>query len=286
MRTADLFAFIRERHAIYRARQQGKPRPWTKDEILQSYRFCNVYRELDTETQWIAQNWRVPYASHPDLWFAMMMARLFNWHETLAELGFPEDFNAAYVKDMRRALARRIAMGQKVWTGAYMVSTNGRAVDFKHDYVIECVLKPAWKARERVRPQEGDTLQSFYERLLPLEGMGRFMAGQVIADTKYEGVLHNAEDWWTWAVMGPGSKRGMNRVMGRERRQSLSEKKWRAEMDVLVPALNKLVSKSAVFEYDTLHAQDIQNCLCEFDKYERVRLGQGRPRARYNGRGE
>jgi hypothetical protein len=32
-----------------------------------------------------------------------------------------------------------------------------------------------------------------------------------------------------------------------------------------------------------LHAQDLQNCLCEFDKYERVRLGEGRPKAKYNG---
>lgn len=35
-----------------------------------------------------------------------------------------------------------------------------------------------------------------------------------------------------------------------------------------------------------LDAQDLQNCLCEFDKYERVRMGQGRPRSRYPGRGE
>ena len=26
---------------------------------------------------------------------------------------------------------------------------------------------------------------------------------------------------------------------------------------------------------------DVANCCCEFDKYERVRLGQGEPRARY-----
>jgi hypothetical protein len=32
-----------------------------------------------------------------------------------------------------------------------------------------------------------------------------------------------------------------------------------------------------------IHAQDLQNCLCEFDKYERVRLGEGRPRSNYPG---
>ncbi len=29
-----------------------------------------------------------------------------------------------------------------------------------------------------------------------------------------------------------------------------------------------------------LHAQDLQNCLCEFDKWMRVRLGEGKPKRR------
>mgnify|MGYP005994584353 CR=1 FL=1 len=32
---------------------------------------------------------------------------------------------------------------------------------------------------------------------------------------------------------------------------------------------------------EPLEMRDIEHCLCEFDKYERVRLGQGRPRAKY-----
>ena len=32
---------------------------------------------------------------------------------------------------------------------------------------------------------------------------------------------------------------------------------------------------------DVLEMRDIEHCLCEFDKYERVRLGQGKPRAKY-----
>lgn len=31
---------------------------------------------------------------------------------------------------------------------------------------------------------------------------------------------------------------------------------------------------------------DVQNCLCEFDKYRRLTLGEGRVRARYDGRGD
>ena len=30
-----------------------------------------------------------------------------------------------------------------------------------------------------------------------------------------------------------------------------------------------------------LEMREIEHCLCEFDKYERARLGEGRPRAKY-----
>jgi hypothetical protein len=30
-----------------------------------------------------------------------------------------------------------------------------------------------------------------------------------------------------------------------------------------------------------LHAQDLQNCLCEFDKFERARLGEGKPKRKF-----
>lgn len=286
MRSGDLANFIVARDNVRLRKEGGAAKPWTNDPILQEYRFCNVNREHDTETRWIAANWRAPYSDHEDLWFAMVVARLFNWRETLADIGFPTRFDAAYIKNMRRALAKRIAKGAKVWTGAYMVSTNGKPVDFKHDYVIEEVLRPAWADRADIRPVEGDTLESFFNRLIQCEGMGSFMAGQVIADLKYaEGApLFHASDWETWATPGPGSRRGLNRVLERELRAP-----W--PKDSFIETLQKLRSimgpelRARGFGR-TLHAQDLQNCLCEFDKYERVRLGEGRPRSRYNGRGD
>ncbi len=34
-------------------------------------------------------------------------------------------------------------------------------------------------------------------------------------------------------------------------------------------------------KYPRLELRDIEHSLCEFDKYERVRLGEGRPRSMY-----
>ena len=54
--TRRFFDYIDERHFIYLKRQDGKTFPWTQDKILQTYSFCNVYRELDKVTIWIRKN--------------------------------------------------------------------------------------------------------------------------------------------------------------------------------------------------------------------------------------
>ena len=93
--------------------------------------------------------------------------------------------------------------------------------------------------------------------------------------------LHQADDWGTWAVMGPGSKRGLNRVFERDKRTTWSGDSFKEHLGQLQKYIDRRVA--AVHDMPAIHAQDLQNCLCEFDKYERVRLGEGFPRSRYNG---
>ena len=270
-------AFIVARHQIYLNRQAGKEKPWTEDPILQQYRFCNVYRELDTVTQWISENWRDPNADHPDLWFAMSVARWVNWPDTLAEIGFPLPWNP---KKFIGALEKRKSMGAKVWTGAYMIGTQGNAGD-KARFIADGVLQPLWDQRKDLRPHRGDTLQSFAERVIAVKNQGSFMVGQMVADVKYaDPILLEAVDWHTWAVSGPGSRRGLNRVAGRNLKGGWNEPQFLRTLS----ALRGMVNDELPPHMELLHAQDLQNCLCEFDKYERVRLGQGRPRSRYPGR--
>lgn len=274
--TTRLVNFIIARHAIHQRRIDGADKPWTDDEILQRYRFCNVYRELDTVTQWIAHSWRAPHAGDPDLWFAMAVARWVNWPDTLAAIGYPVPWNK---KKFLSALAKRKTMGLKVWTGAYMIGTQGNAMD-KPLFIAEGVLEPLWTNRAKLRPQKGDTLKAFADRIIAIKNQGRFMVGQIVADIKYaDPILKEASDWGTWAVSGPGSRRGLNRVMGLDKDKSWDERNFLATLTGLRTAVNEKLPPWM----GRLHAQDLQNCLCEFDKYERVRLGEGHPRALYPG---
>lgn len=268
-------AFVIERHRIYERRAAGKPAPWTKDKILQQYRFCNVYRELDRVTQWITQNWREDYAGHKDLWFAMVVARLINHPDTLVNLSLPGQWNK---RQFLRVMHARQDSGLKSFGSAYIVSTGGRAMN-KAEYLAAHVLDPMWESRTLLRPKVGDRLQSYHARLMQFDGMGSFMAAQVIADLKYATPLRDAKDWWTFASSGPGSRRGMWNVMGQDpRKNRWKEHEWREALSELGELVRPCAKEA---DLPRIHAQDLQNCLCEFNKYRRTQLGTGRPKQKF-----
>ena len=53
----EFFRTMFERQMIWKRRfLDQKPRPWTDDPILRDYKFTNVYRELDRNSQWQIRN--------------------------------------------------------------------------------------------------------------------------------------------------------------------------------------------------------------------------------------
>jgi hypothetical protein len=104
------------------------------------------------------------------------------------------------------------------------------------------------------------------------------MAGQVVDDLTWTPLLANPRDDKTWAPQGPGSLRGLNRVLGLPIRTPHEELAWCTHLQ----RLRGMVVERLGPEYEDLTLMDVQNTLCEADKYERVRLGQGRPRSLYH----
>lgn len=277
MRLEEFLAFVTERHLIHLRRAScPPPGPLTEDPILAQYRFCNIYRELDTVTRWLAAEWREPHADDPDLWFAFVVARHMNNIPFLSALGGPP---LPWRPDHYKAVAEdRAARGEQLFSGAYMIGT--RHTGSKADYLADMVFTPLWAAREKLRPLPGDTLTGFHMALGVFYGLASFMSAQVIADVKYTEPLRSAADWHTFAASGPGSKKGLNAVLGKPFGAPWREDEFRLRLtdlrEAILPHFREL-------GWEEPHAQDVQNMLCEFFKYEKARLQLGRPKQLFRG---
>jgi hypothetical protein len=283
---ARLLYWIGERDHIRELKAAGKPKPWSNDTIMQATYFTNVHREDDKVTAWYRDNIRALLENDPAVLFATIAFRWFNYIPTgviLANyrhpvgdqfaLGFFERWvTLAAIKELNRWKEE----GNQIFTGAFNISNSGSTKP-KINRVCEDYIQPVWENRIQLTAAVmGSRLEDAHNLIRRQPGLGGsgFMAAQIIADLKYTYLLKDAHDWWTWCCLGPGSKRGLNRVLQRDP-DAPTPKDWKQRIADLQAAVNGFGFK--------LHAQDMQNCLCEYDKYVRVLQGEGRSKRTYPG---
>jgi hypothetical protein len=281
-----------KRESIRRRREVGKPGPWTDDPILSKYRFCNVFREHDRVSQWIHRNVTLPFSTVPHLWIHLALARQVNWPPTLGFLlregAWRPVLTKARLQMMATTADRWQDAGNKVYTGAYMIhaDSNPATRDLwknKNDYIFNRVVGQLLAAKPDL-----SGMQAFVHGILPYESWGGFMAYEVACDLRWAPGPHGlsrAPDIGLWANPGPGAVRGLNRLAGRDLKAPLRVPAAVAEMQLLLSLLQAkkdwpvVLGKRIFPAHRPFEMRDVEHTLCEFDKYERVRLGEGRPRS-------
>lgn len=277
--------FVDERHAIYERRQAGMSFPWTDDEILRTYKFTNIFRELDTGTIWLRKNIREPYAKHRELFFNIAMYRLYNYvgtaQDILDNVGFITNY-AIQFQEVKRVVRRREREGKQIFTGAHMIT--GTLGGDKVYQVFDKCLNALWENREELQPYPGYTLEEAFNMLNShTPGYGPFISYEVVTDLRHTRYLEDASDIMTWANPGPGAVRGIYRLLGLKVGKGISKKGYpnRDECINIMRQLLKISEYSRPDDFPQMEMRDIEHSLCEWDKYERTRRGEGRPRSKY-----
>ncbi len=305
LRIDSFFDFVNEREGI-RLRKEADATclalgeipqgpPWTDDPILQAYKFTNVHRHHDTTSRILRKKFYDLnfYDSMANLLLNAAIFRYFGTHEFASALGWSriEDMDWERVKDLAKI---RLSQRKRVFTGAYVI-TNGGISAPKQEVVVDYYLRPLANNLHAIvniaknTQSWEETARWMMRNLLGFGGTG-FMTKEVLLDTTYSGFWEHTvkhpkdgtfsfpKDWLFWTPIGPGARRGAGRVMGYNDKRMVTEHEAR---EVICSLLS---SQAFNYQhYDSLAPHDIQFQLCEFDKYERVRLGQGRPRSRYKG---
>lgn len=281
-----LFDWMLERHSIYLKRLYGVPPPWTEDPILRKYKFTNVFRELDRTSVWMRKNLIGMWTDAPAdlILFNACVFRRFGTSEFSEKIGFITKWNPDKICKLATEM---LARGERVFTGAYNIPNMGLSLP-KTEVVVFHTLGPIWKVRKELVgiALETKSLEETHRAFLPYPSWGGsgFMAYEVVSDLRWTRVLFEATDILTWANPGVGARRGLNRLYGRPFEQGCSAKQCLAEMREIFPILREaweVLSREGE-EWGHLEMRELEHCLCEFDKYERVRLGQGRPRSTFN----
>jgi alpha-glutamyl/putrescinyl thymine pyrophosphorylase clade 1 len=308
------FALARERQKILRSKESGAPWPWTSDPILQQYRFTNVFREDDRTTRWFRIHVRDPMRDRPEVLLATVLFRWFNRISTGEALFSQLDlvnYGSAFeywmadghydTKFLRGAIRKHCGDGPYV-TGAYIIQTSGAGKGkSKLDGVLKLVHNVAtgkshfplaeddvligWRevakwCLELGNDGTGVQLQEVWEWLQGFPSMGPFMAQEVVTDLRHTALLEKATDINTWCHAGPGAARGLNRVRSRDKDSRVASETQLKEMRGLL-TIAHCDDRKWPKSWPKWELHEVEMWLCEFDKYERCRLGEGRPKQVY-----
>jgi hypothetical protein len=289
--TDRLVYWIKEREAVRLAKEAGRPKPWTDDEILQTYRFCNVRRMDDKVSRWLMENWYGPYRDHPNMLAAVALARFVNLPDSLDLVTGRVFRDASPCWDsIKSKLRLRRNGGRTVFNGAYMVRGNTTKSPDKIGTVVDEYVGALVKANAAVKSPDGlvdrGSMEATHERVASVYGFGSFMAGQVVADLRHavSGTWADKDDW---APVGPGSARGLAMTLYWDDWEKKAARYVSKPNDFttdlicrLVPILKKRLPTSITAR---LEAHDYQNCMCEVFGYNKVLFGLGQKKARYPG---
>lgn len=299
------FSYAREREAIRIRREvQKTPRPWTDDLILQHYRFCNVFREDDRTTRWFRDYVRGPMRGRPGVLLATVLFRWFNRISTgeavfLQTSLYRDGPATAWDEYLRCGKSSVLLHAIKTYCGKGPYVTGSYTVLGKRGMTklpgclwgvenfrttkmeAEGLGEVGWRvvAEELLSGSHSHSLEWLWSWLRQFDYLGDFTAYEIVTDLHHTGLLDEASDAMTWANPGPGALRGLNRIHGRELNRRIPRERLIEEMQDVLRASRRLWPR----EIDGVRTRpwtmrEVEHLTCEFDKYERTRLGEGRPR--------
>lgn len=146
-------------------------------------------------------------------------------------------------------------------------------------------------------------LETMFDWLREFPFLGSFHSYEIVTDLRHTYLLRSAPDVMRWCNVGPGAARGLARIHGRaisdggKLRERVPTEQMLEEMrDLLCMSrenvfwpqpdtsscgdgnFERRMQRETERNWPCWEMRDVEHTLCEWDKYERVRLGQGRTR--------
>ncbi len=260
--------FARERMHIWHKRYQNKERPYTKDQILRDYRFCNIYRELDRQTIEIHTHLK-SFCDDLDTW----LLNLFFFRFVCDPRTVRDVDMLSYEKDNNEKVYERLLKKKKPKYGSAYV------------FPISVIQKSEYSTREsffclylpEIMKQVSDEIRDFdnvsvaeaVERVVAVLGFNfTFHTTEVLIDVAYQ--YPEYIDLFSRFPIGPGSKPTM-KLLSKENPE-----------DTCLLLTQYRIQDFPYLTYNKrpvlLSTENWEGIGCEFRKYANLKNGSGRKR--------
>jgi hypothetical protein len=274
-RIYDLYwYFAAERQAVFERRLSGQRWPWTKDPILQTYKFCNVFRAADRVSQYLIRD--VAYSAVDDRVndriFQIVAFRTFSkietWSTVTQILGHQPRICDLTNRQFQVALDESKRTNGGLYTGAFILCANN-AFGYTEKHLNHIALWNKMFVQDKLAPKirAAKSLNEVYQLLREYPLMGDFMSYQTAVDLNYSSLINFSEN--DFCQVGPGAIRGIKKAFLDLGDYSPNEiVSWMVERQN--QEFKRLGLKFGGLWGRPLHAIDCQGLFCELDKYCRV----------------
>lgn len=287
----DFFEFIYDRQLIWHKRNVLKqPRPWTDDPILDKYKFCNVYRELDKCTIHLIDNVinKMNLNMETKI-FNILMYRRFNtsyFYDLVLPNGAinPKEFNVTEIEKKMDLFKKDCK--QNLFNDAYIICQRNFIDNYrKRDkhvqqlYICKKIAEMSTEIkREILNCRDLEYLHTYLKAIVPMTG--DFIAYQYCTDLTY--LFLGKWNINNFVALGPGSKPGIDLLF--PKRINSYEGCCKHLFDIQHDKFAELWDKTgkdwldvryehSYYNNEFLSLSNIQNCLCEFRKYVNLQRG-------------
>lgn len=307
------FITLNERNEIwYRRFILKQEKPWTKDVILRDYKFTNAYRELDRASQWLVHNVLTDHKlSLEDLIFRIIIYRFFNQPTTFNKKENKLAITLPHYEtfDNQALWEQVVTYREKVdnpWHTAYLMNPGASKPKdwnkkglFRDDMYVNNVFMQVHKTIPEIvkvlkTAKDPKDITKVLETILAVSG---FMSHEFYLDFCY------CAKYWKQPIMkftqmdytnvGPGCSTGLRIIFpSLEGKEQIKGIYWLHELaDETFKRLGiefKFVHwDNEKREYyvdktkNNLNLHTIEFWLCEYQKYWKMEIGEGKQRSKF-----
>lgn len=264
--------FISKRQDVFFKRINNTQYPWSDDDIINNYKFTNVYRATDRVSQFLIRNIIYKGNQEPDeLLFRIILFKIFNristWEfleEELGEITFKDYSFKTYDKLLLEVLRNK----EPIYSPAYIMA-SGKSIfgkERKHQNHLLLIEKMINDKLPHIL-QRCKSMKEVYELLLSYPTIGEFLAYQYTIDLNYSNLINFSE--MEFVKAGPGAKDGITKCF-----TSLGDYNYEDIIKMMADnqetEFERLGIKFKNLGGRNLQLIDCQNVFCEVDKYSRM----------------